>query len=185
MSTLTVNGMSIVEREAFDLADAVVENITDIRVCMDCNEAAASVARNFSDLLTAASANASNALELVRNEADQEKAVHEFVELVTQVFVVNFTRVRHGVTCIYLDGIRFVRSALLLAFVLCTVAHCSGCWVLLGCFCLLRVTPGCAIGINMYKAVDHLLPKYTISPSQHAHSTLGTNTKRQGQSIFF
>ena len=86
--------MGVVEREAFDLANAVVENITDIRVCMDCNETAASVAGNFSELLMAASANASIALELVTNEAGQEVAVQEFVQSVTQVFVVDFTSVR-------------------------------------------------------------------------------------------
>lgn len=94
MSTVRVNGMGVIEREAFNLANAVVENITDIRVCMDCNETAASVAGNFSELLMAASANASIALELVTNEAGQEVAVQEFVQSVTQVFVVDFTRVR-------------------------------------------------------------------------------------------
>ena len=43
---------------------------------------------------------------------------------------------------VYRDGIwfRFVRSALLLAVILCWVDRCFGSWVLLGFFSLLRVT---------------------------------------------
>ena len=49
--------------------------------------------------------------------------------------IVSFTRVyRAGV------WFGFVRFALLLAVVLCWVARCFGSWVLLGLFCLLRVT---------------------------------------------
>ena len=49
--------------------------------------------------------------------------------------IVSFTRV----DCVGV-WFGFVRFALLLAVVLCWVARCFGSWVLLGLFCLLRVT---------------------------------------------
>ena len=45
-----------------------------------------------------------------------------------------------SLTWIFLDGIWFSSlTSLLLAVVLCTVGRCSGSWVVLGLFCLVRV----------------------------------------------
>ena len=46
----------------------------------------------------------------------------------------------------------FVRSALLLAVVLCWVGFCFDSWVLLGLLCLLHVTPmhHCMLSTNLY-----------------------------------
>eukprot|EP00892_Ulva_mutabilis_P000752 jgi/Ulvmu1/10678/UM067_0002.1 len=90
---IIVSGMGLVEREAAQLAEAFAANISEVKVCSDCNETASFVAGNFSDIIMNATAIANVSLQLATDEETQEIAVSEFVESVTEVFVVDFTRV--------------------------------------------------------------------------------------------
>lgn len=88
-----LNGMGLAEAEASALAAEVAANITEIRVCTDCNETAAAVSGNFSELFVPAVANATVSLMLATTEENQVIAVEEFVTSVSEIIVVNFTRV--------------------------------------------------------------------------------------------
>lgn len=91
--SVRLNGMGIAEFEATALAEELAGVINEIKVCTDCNETASQVGGNFTDLFVPAAANATVSLALATTEENQEIAVEEFVESVSEVFVINFTQV--------------------------------------------------------------------------------------------
>lgn len=89
-----VNGRAFAENEAVGLATEFGRNITEIKICSDCNETVTLVAQEFADLFVPAVAEAMVSLSIATSEDNSPMAVEAFEQAVSEVFVVDYSRVR-------------------------------------------------------------------------------------------